>query len=145
MGDKLMQRKDLWIVAYNEFIDNIRATGFNWDVIDCGPRYVGKLCEALTGENPAAHLIDKYHDEESALALMSEMGFDNIADATASFLPEYESPQDAQLGDVAAIRVEASPFGYALGIVNGERVFVLHPNGVGVVNRRNIARAFKVG
>jgi len=140
-----MKRVDLWIIPYNEFIDNIRKLGFDWDKIDCGPRFVGHLCEVLTGENPTKHLIGKYHDEESALELMHELGFDNLADATASFVPEYENPALAQMGDIAAIRIENSPFGYALGIVNGERVLVLHPTGVGVVNRRHMVRAFRVG
>lgn len=140
-----MKRKDLWITEYNDFIDRVRFTGFEWDKFDCGPLFAGQLCEALCGENPVAHLIGKYHDQESAVKLMHDLGFENLADATADFLPEYSNPQEAKMGDIAAIKVEQSPFGYALGIVNGERVFVLHPMGVGVVNRRNIARAFKVG
>lgn len=140
-----MKRKDLWIIDYNSFVDGIRRTGFNWDEIDCGPRFVGALCQALTGENPAEHLIGRYHDEESALELMHELGFDNLADATASLLPEYDHPVMAQMGDIAAILDESSPFGYALGIVNGERIFVLGKKGVGVVNRRHMKRAFKVG
>jgi hypothetical protein len=144
-SSKIMTRKDMWIIPYNEFVDKIRRTQFNWDEIDCGPRFVGALCEALTGVNPAAHLIDRYHDEESALELMQDLGFDNLADATASFLPEYDNPALAQMGDIAAILDESSPFGYALGIVNGERIFVLGKKGVGVVNRRHMQRAFKVG
>ncbi|QWY83359.1 hypothetical protein [Rhizobium phage RHph_X3_2] len=140
-----MKRKDLWITPYNEFMDKIRRTGFNWDEIDCGPRFVGALCEALTGVNPAAHLVGLYHDEASAVAVMQELGFNNLADATASLLPEYDNPAMAQMGDVAAILDESSPFGYALGIVNGERIFVLGKKGVGVVNRRHMKRAFKVG
>lgn len=140
-----MTRKDLWIIPYNEFVDNIRRTGFGWDVIDCGPRFVGALCEALTGENPAAHLIGRYHDEASAVELMHELGFSNLADGVASMLPEYDNPALAQMGDIAAILDESSPFGYALGIVNGERIFVLGNKGVGVVNRRHMKRAFKVG
>lgn len=140
-----MKRKDLWIADYNAFVDKIRRTGFTWDEIDCGPRFVGGLCEALTGVNPAAHLIGRYHDEASAVKLMHELGFSNLADATASFLPEYDNAAMAQMGDIAAVVDESSPFGYALGIVNGERIFVLGKKGVGVVNRRHMQRAFKVG
>lgn len=140
-----MKRKDLWITEYNAFIDRVREVGFDWSVIDCGPRLAGELCEALCGENPTKDLIGTYHDEQSALDLMHVLDCDNLADATALYLPEYDNPQLAQMGDIAAIVAKDSPFGYALGIVNGERVFVLHPEGVGVVNRRHISRAFKVG
>lgn len=140
-----MKRKDLWIEHYNKFIDDIRHTDTSWDSIDCGPRFVGALCEAITGENPAAHLVAEYSSKEEAVALMLKMGFDNLADATATLLPEYDNPALAKQGDIAAIPAPESPFGFALGIVNGERVFVLSEKGVGVVNRRHMTRAFKVG
>lgn len=140
-----MQRFDDWAIRYQLFIDKVRSSPFKWGDFDCGPLFAGQLCFALTGENPASHLIGRYSDEKSAVELMRSLGFDNLADATASFLPEYQTPALARLGDIAAIPVSGSPFGHALGIVNGERLLVLGTKQVGSIGRQNASRAFKVG
>ena len=50
----------------------------------------------------------------------------------------------AMLGDVAEVPDE-SPFGHALGIVNGERLLVMREDGIGTVDLLSATRAFRVG
>ncbi|MET3602224.1 DUF6950 family protein, partial [Martelella mangrovi] len=47
-------------------------------------------------------------------------------------------------GDVAAIPSNDG-FGFTLGIVNGERIFVLRPEGFGTVDLLAASRAFSIG
>jgi hypothetical protein len=74
---------------------------------------------------------------------MRQAGFRNLADMVAVMLPEIH-PSEARIGDIAAIEID-TPFGYALGVVNGERVFVLREDGMGTVDLLDAKRAFRVG
>ncbi|MNL80509.1 hypothetical protein D3C87_2073860 [compost metagenome] len=53
-------------------------------------------------------------------------------------------PSEARVGDIAAIDV-GGPIGHALGVVNGERIFVLGETGIGTVDLLKAAMCFKVG
>lgn len=137
-------RKDDWRAQFAAEVDRIKRTPFKWGNHDCGPGLAGNLVYAVTGVDCAAQFRGQYHDARGAAITMKAAGFDNLADLVASMLPEYEHPSQARIADVAAIKVD-SVFGYALGVIDYERVFVLTENGIGTIDRAEIARAFKVG
>ncbi|MCA2372195.1 hypothetical protein ATU3B_11250 [Agrobacterium genomosp. 3 str. CIP 111-78] len=137
-------RKDDWRARFAAEVDRIKRTPFAWGSHDCGPGLAGNLVYAVTGVDCAAQWRGAYHDARGAARAMHEAGFSNLADAVASMLPEYEHPSQARIADVAAIKVN-SVFGYALGVIDYERVFVLTETGIGTIDRSEIARAFKVG
>ncbi len=96
---------------------------------------------AITGVDCAAQFRGEYSTAAGALKTMKAAGFDNLADLVATMLPEIH-PSQAHIGDIAAIPHEG-PFGYALGVVNGERIFVLRETGLGTVGLLDAKRAFR--
>jgi hypothetical protein len=141
-----LKRCDNWRSRFEAAIDEIKYVPFDWSTQhDCGPGLAGRLVYALTGEDLTVKYQGRYKTAKGALKVMRSEGFDNLADLVASFLPEYPGgPCQASLGDIVAIPMD-SPFGFSLGVVNGERVFVLRPEGVGTVDLLDAKRAFKVG
>lgn len=137
-------RKNDWRARFAAEVDRIKRTPFAWGNHDCGPGLAGNLVYAVTGVDCAAQWRGAYDDALGAARAMQDAGFDNLADLVASMLPEYEHPSQARIADVAAIKVD-SVFGYALGVIDYERVFVLTESGIGTIDRSEIARAFRVG
>ena len=139
-----LRRVDNWRAAFVAEVDRIKRTPFAWGQHDCGPGLAGNLVKALTGVDLAESWRGTYADAAGAARAIRAAGFDNLADLVGSMLPEYEHPSRARIGDVAAIPVD-SVIGYALGVIDYERVFVLTETGIGTVDRSEIARAFRVG
>lgn len=73
---------------------------------------------------------------------LSDAGMGGLEGMVASRLPEV-APAFAQVGDVALMRVDGDT-GVALGIVQGEGVYVVSPSGMAVISRMMIDRAFRV-
>lgn len=141
---KTLERLPNWRTRFETAIDEIKYVPFDWSTQhDCGPGLAGRMVYAITGEDLAVKYQGKYKTAAGALKVMRKAGFDNLADLAASFLPEIH-PSQASLGDIVAYEMD-SPFGFALGVVNGERVFVLRPEGVGTMDLLAAKRAFKVG
>ncbi len=139
-----MKRLPDWRQRFEAAIDDIRRTAFAWGTHDCGPALAGRIVLAVTGVDVAAPYRDQYRTASEAVRLIREAGFNDLADLVASILPEIH-PSQARIGDIAAFSIEGSPLGSALGVVNGERVFVLRPEGVGTMGLLQAHRAFKVG
>ena len=130
MNSDLVRVKN-WRACFVAEIDRLKRTPFAWGSHDCGPGLAGNLVLAITGVDCAAQFRGEYSTAAGALKTMKAAGFDNLADLVASMLP-------------AAVPHEG-PFGYALGVVNGERIFVLRETGLGTVDLLDAKRAFKVG
>ncbi len=140
-----LQRLPDWRVRFEATCDQLRAQPFAWGENDCGVGLAARLVAAVTGVDLAAQWRGHYASKAGALKALKETGFDTLGDFVASLLPEYpEGPSRAKIGDLVAIEVGA-PFGHALGVVNGERVFVLTEDGHGTVDLLSASRAYKVG
>lgn len=138
-----MTRLPDWHSRYVAFINEIRLTPFEWGN-DCTVRFVGRLYEVLTGEpNPAIDFDGKYDSMLSAVRAMRDAGFDNLKEAVSHYLGEPVHPSMAYTGDVACIP-DASPFGYALGIVNGDRIFCRRDDGIGTIDLLQAESVFKI-
>jgi len=137
-------RRDDWRSRLEAAIDAVKAVPADWTKqADCGPHLTGRMVEAQTGVDVAAPFRGRYTTAAGALRVMKAAGFDNLGDLVASLLPEIH-PSQAGVGDIAAIADE-TPFRYALGVVDGERIFVLRPDGLGTVDLLAAERAFRVG
>lgn len=136
-----MTRRPDWHSRFVAMIDEVRREPFAWDSADCSKAWVGRLVHELTGVD---HTKDfgKYSTLKGAVKVMKSKGVKNLADLIALYLPEIH-PSQAYIGDIATIK-DDSPFGYALGIVNGDRIFVRREDGVGTVDLLEADRAFKV-
>ena len=94
--------------------------------------------KVVTGKDFARGWRSTYRSLRRGQQLLAEAGFaDHIAFA-AAHLSEI-SPALAQVGDVAVLNDQA------FGIVAGEMIYCLRPDGLGLVPRGQMRRAFKVG
>lgn len=139
----MLTRIELWRKPFETVLDEIKADPFNWDGNDCVTGLIGKVVMTLTGEDVVAEHRGKYKDAKGAIAYLKRLGHDDLADMVATVLPEIPVSM-AQIGDIVAIPGDKQ-FKYALGVVNGERVFVMTEAGVGTVDLLDAKRAFKVG
>lgn len=139
-----MGRVPDWHSRYNEFIEQMRRTPFQWGVNDCGPAWAGYAVSVLTGEkNPLHKYEGKYTDALGAVRVMRDAGFDDLKALMAAELGEPVHPSRGYIGDIAVIKDE-TPFKYSLGIVNGERVFFRTENGIGTLDLLECDSVFKV-
>jgi hypothetical protein len=134
---------DGWRARFEAAVDEIKHRPFQWGEHDCGPGLAGAIVLAITGIDCAAQYRGTYDSAASAVRTMRDHGFENLGDLVAAMLPEIH-PSMAKIGDIVAIP-DQTPFGFALGVVNGERVFVLRETGMGTVDLLAASRAFKVG
>ncbi len=147
MGDekrmRQLKRRHDWREYYERAIDAIHSAPFQWGLHDCGPSLAGRMVEAMTGEDLCSHYRGTYSDALGAARIIRDAGFSSLADMVGSFLP-VGHPSEARIGDIAAIDV-GGPIGHALGVVNGERIYVLTETGIGTVDLLDAAMIFKVG
>jgi hypothetical protein len=131
-----------WRSRYDATIDILRETPFEWGDHDCLFGLVVPVIEALTGDRMFERFRGRYRTAKGALGVMRKAGYADLADLAASELPEVH-PSACVLGDIVAIP-SGDDFGFALGVVNGDRVFILHPGGLGQRSLSEAVRAFKV-
>jgi hypothetical protein len=130
-----------WEGRLIEALRTIAATPFDPGSLDCGLAF-GTLVEAMTGTDPAAPLRGRYKTLAGASRRLKKMGFDDHIEYVASLYEELPSPLYAQRGDGAAVRDDD---GFpALGIVQGENIYVMRPDGMGVVKLTEAYRAFRI-
>lgn len=139
-----MKRLPDWHSRFVDFINKMRFEPFAWSTGDCGPAWAGAALEALTGEpNPVASYIGTYDTRAGAIRAMKEAGFTDLKQAVAAFLGEPVHPSRGYTGDIAVIP-EPSPLGYLIGIVNGDRIFVRRPDGIGTLGLLEAESVFKI-
>jgi len=130
-----------WRTRFETEIDAIKANPFRWGATDCLFGVVVPMIRAITGELMFTK-YRTYKTAKGALGVMRRHGFDNLADLIASELDEIH-PSQCVIGDIVAIPTDDA-FGYSLGIVNGDRAFVIHEDGLGTRDMSEAKRAFKV-
>lgn len=124
------------LVAY---LHSARQRPFEFGQHDCS-LFAADCVAAMTGQDMAAKWRGRYATMKGGLRVLRKAGFaDHIALAAAHF-PEVP-PLLAQPGDLAVVPTDDGP---ALGVVQGEAVYVLGPNGLGLVSIMSATRAFRV-
>lgn len=140
-----MQRLPNWRKRFETFIDQVKATPFAWGRFDCGPAFAGGIVEALTGADLVATYRGRYTTAAGALRVIRNEGFTDLSALVDALLPAHEHPSQMRLGDVVGVNT-MDAFGVALGICNGGgTIFVLRPDGIGVLDQGEAARAWRVG
>lgn len=140
-----LKRLPDWRARFEEACDKMKYDPFVWEKNDCAIGLAGNIVLAITGTDVVTAYRGKYSSAESGFKLMRKSGFENLGDMVASIIPEYpEGASRAKIGDIVAQKID-TPFGWALGVVNGERVFVLTEEGHGTKDLLDFTRAFKVG
>jgi hypothetical protein len=137
-----MIRFPAWRVALFNYIKHNRSEPYELGTHDCWIFVAGAI-RAMVGVDIAAKHRGRYKSVKGALGVMKRSGAANMAELASKHLEERSSPAHAQIGDVLAIPTDDG-FGYALGILVGERVLVLSPNGIDSRDRTEATRAFGV-
>lgn len=118
-----------------DYLEKVRARRFRPGTHDCA-LFVAGWVRIATGEDHAKGWRG-YRSLKAGRDRLIDRGYeDHVALAATIF--EDVSPAQAANGDLAVVN------GNALGIINAERVFVLHPDGLAHVSRMKAERAFKV-
>lgn len=137
-----MKRLKDWRHRLHAAIEERRRRPFDFaSGVDCA-LMAADCVLAMTGEDLAEPFRGRYSTEVGAMRVIRNEGFADLADLVAARLEEID-PVRACVGDVAFIP-DDSCFGGALGIVIGEQVAVLHIDGIGVVDRTQMSKAFRV-
>lgn len=137
-----MKRLPDWPARLHAFVDGTKRQEFAWDRHNCAQWAIGAV-KSITGEDIATEYRGKFKSAKGAVGTMKRSGFTNLADMAAFILPEIHISQ-ARIGDIAAIP-DNSPFGYTLGIINGETILVLGEKSMGIEPLFHASRAFQVG
>jgi len=139
---RTMTRKDNWRKEFETVIDDLKAEPFRWGS-DCLFGLVVPILNAISDDGPRfTAYAGRYKTAKGALGVMRRSGFQNLADLAASELPEIH-PSQCRVGDIAAIPTD-DDFGFSLGVVNGDRVFVKLEHGLGTRDLMEAKRAFQV-
>lgn len=137
-----MTRKPDWRKQFELIIDDLKERPFAWGD-DCVYGLVVPVLMAITDDQPHFQAYaGKYKTAKGALSVMHRAGFANLAELAASEFEEIH-PSQCRIGDIAAISTE-DDFGFSLGVVNGDRVFVKLERGLGTRDLLEAKRAFRV-
>lgn len=136
-----MRRTD-WRRRLGEYVAGLRTEPYAFGRQDCW-LFVAGAIEAMTGADHANVHRGRYKTARGALGIVKRAGAANMADFAGLFLEEIEAPVFAQIGDVMAIPTDDA-FGFSLGILNGERILVVTPDGIDTRDRSEATRAFRV-
>jgi hypothetical protein len=106
---------------------------------DCALFAAGAV-EAMTGEDLTPPGLREYSDIATGVAKLRAAGFRDHIALVAALLPEGPRT-DPRPGDVAVVQDGED---MALGIVQGARVYVVGPAGLGLRPASDIVRVFRV-
>lgn len=137
-----MKRVGGWRKRLANYVSECRSTPYELGKFDCW-LFVAGAIEAMTDIDPGAPQRCRYKTQRGALGVMKRAGAADMAAFASKRLPERPSAVEAQIGDVMAIPTDDA-FGFALGILNGERILVVTPNGIDTRDRSEATRAFEV-
>lgn len=134
-----MRRKD-WAARLQAYLQETAHKPYDEATHNCGTFAAGAV-EAITGEAFGAEFTQA-RTLKGQIARLRKAGFGTHADYAATLFEEIH-PSQARIGDLAAFEVEG-PLGIALGIVNGEKTFVLRPECLATLDTLSAVRAFRV-
>lgn len=138
-GTMTTRKTEGWQARLTAYLAASSTTPFRPGRLDCATFAAGAV-EAMTGVDLAADWRGKYRTLEAGRARLAKAGYADQVALVASLLPEVH-PAMAHAGDVAVVDEDGAP---ALGIVQGEMIYVVTPQGFGLVPRSRMVRAFSV-
>lgn len=134
-----MMRHPDWKLRLMQYLGEAARSPFVPGQHDCA-LFVAGAVEAMTGIDYARPFKGRYTTLKGGLRVLREAGFADHAALAAAWLPEI-APAFAAPGDLAVIE---TPDGPAMGVVQGEGIYVLTVDRLGIVPLLGAARAFRV-
>lgn len=123
------------------YVREVSSQSFRPGTLDCAMFFGGAML-AMTGKDYLEPWKGKYRTIDEAMQMLSDMGYADHIEYVASILPELPSPLMAQRGDCAVVNdVDGNP---ALGVVQGENIYVMTLNGLSLAKLETAIRAFRV-
>lgn len=127
-----------WKARLNAYVTACARQPYAMGQHDCALFAAGAM-EAVCGIDPAVLWRGKYITKSAGLRLVRRAGHADHIAVFAALLDEI-APAYAAAGDIAVVAGEATAL---LGVVQGEGVYVLRPEGLGIVPRAMMQRAFR--
>lgn len=132
-------RKNDWEARLTAYITGMSKSQFEWGVCDCALFTAGAV-EALTGADPAAPYRGSYSTAAGAARAIRKAGHKDHIGFVAAHYPPVSRP-DLLPGDLAVLPTDDGP---ALGVVQGEMVYVMAQSGLGLVPLENATQFYGV-
>ncbi len=138
MAGEIVRLPD-WRGRLIAYLGAARGQGFAYGQLDCALFAAGAV-EAMTGVDLAAPYRGTYASQAEGRQLMRQAGHASHFDLVQSVFAEVPVAF-AQAGDLAKV-VQGAQAG--LGIVQGDRVYVATPAGLGLVDLTDAVQAWRV-
>lgn len=134
-------KKPGWEGRLIKYISECSNAPFRPGRLDCG-LFAGGAIKAMTGFDPTVGMKGKYSTIDKAMSKLADMGYTDHIEYAASMFEDHVSPLFACRGDLAVVEdMNGFP---ALGIVQGEYIYVMELNGIGLRPLTDAKRAFKI-
>lgn len=134
-------KKAGWEGRLIKYLSECAATSFRPGRLDCA-LFAGGAIKAMTEFDPTVGMRGKYSTIETAMKKLNKMGYADHVEYAASMFEDHPAPLFAQRGDLAVVEdMNGFP---ALGIVQGEFIYVMELNGIGLRPLTDATRAFKI-
>lgn len=117
-----------------------RVGSFRPSETDCAMFFAGGVL-ATTGDDHAKKFRGKYRTIEAGKAMLNKAGFEDHVAYADSLFEQWESPLMGQRGDGAVVETAD---GVALGIIQGEYVYVMTLAGLGFVPLTMAKKAYVI-
>lgn len=135
-----LTRLSNWQSHLTRYLSGVAKKPFEEGTHDCF-LFSADAALALTGVDLAEGWRGRYLTTRAGLRQMRQAGYCDHVDYAAKKLLETP-PSLARAGDWATLATADGP---ALGVFQGEMIYVLMRSGLGLLPRSNALRAFKVG
>jgi hypothetical protein len=123
------------------YLNTVRSRPYKSSELDSAMFPAGAVFE-MTGVDHAAAFRGKYKTIRAGKAMLKRQGVADYVELAAKLFDEHPSPLMAQRGDLVAVPHDDGVI--SLGIVQGERVYMMGLNGLVMVPVTQAVRAFKV-
>jgi hypothetical protein len=137
----IIKRRWDWRSQLSRYIAQKVNTPFTWGECDCVGFSAGGI-QAMTGVDLFQRVRGRYSNAFGAARVLHEEGYRDLAEMARQFFAERLSPAFGAQGDLVAIPHTEMPF--ALGLLLGERIAVMKPEGYGTVERSEAKFVFEV-
>lgn len=133
-----VKRRHDWRARLQAYLASVARQPFEYGRHDCALFAAGAV-DAMTGVD-LARGFRGYRTQKGGIKKLRQRGFQDQFALLEAHLPEIH-PAFAKVGDVAVVSSDEGP---ALGIVQGEWIHVLRPEGIGNMPLLSAIRAFEV-
>lgn len=136
----MIKRDPNWRQQLIDHLGSVGQVRFKLGEHDCATFTFGAV-HAMTGWHPDPSMFS-YTSVEDGYRMLRELGFDDMASYLDAHFERFSAPVFAGPGDVCTVE---TPDGTAFGIAQGEMIYVVGANGLGLYPLSAAIAAWRVG